>query len=121
MLAEKMMTVQEARAVLQDTSRLSPEQVEEAEKVIRGFYGQKPRSFCVACSCGIWSEHRTAAGHSVWACSNCHRPPMSNSEWLAQQAPTLAKAGKQAAAIRQLATAELEQLITEAIEARAAY
>jgi hypothetical protein len=104
MLAElTTMTVQSARAVLQDVSRLSPEQVEEAEKVIRGFYGQKPRSFCVACSCYIFSEHRTADGNSVWACSNCHRSPMSHEEWNRRQAPAFAKAGSQGTASRRFA------------------
>jgi len=122
MLADtKPMSVASARELLRDTSRMSSEQIDELQAVVATFQAKRPRNQCAACGSMIWAEHSTAAGASVWACSGCHRAPMSHDEWQAQRASSLAQAGRKAAAIKKLAAKELEPLIAEAIEARAAY
>ena len=70
------MTVAQARRRLSDTSRLSAEQIEEAQKIITAFHDARPPrgKSCVACNCAVFSEHETADGNASWACSSCHRP-----------------------------------------------
>src|SRR3954469_7403104 len=115
-------TVTAARRILQDVSRVPPEEVDAAQRVIYEFHARRPRSFCVACGSGIWSEHSTPNGGSIWGCQGCHRPAsLTREEWNRQQAPSLARAAKAASAVRKLVASEWEQLIATALEARATY
>jgi hypothetical protein len=56
---EAPLTIAAARRRLADTSRLSPEQVGELEKVVAAFHSARPTNCaCVACGSMIWSEKR---------------------------------------------------------------
>jgi hypothetical protein len=81
------MSVGQARRRLQDTSRLSSEQVDELERVVAAFRATRPRNqTCVACGSMRWSEHETADGDASWACDGCHRPStLTTDEWQAQR------------------------------------
>jgi hypothetical protein len=85
---EAPLTIAAARRRLADTSRLSPEQVGELEKVVATFHSARPTNrACVACGSMIWSEHATADGDACWGCAGCHRPATLTAEaWRAQVA-----------------------------------
>jgi predicted Fe-S protein YdhL (DUF1289 family) len=77
------LTVSQARRRLNDTSRMSPEQVGELEKIVAAFHAARPTNrACVACGSMRWSEHATADGDASWACAGCHRPAsLTVEEW----------------------------------------
>jgi hypothetical protein len=123
MLAEKMMTLREARSILQDTSRISPEAIEAAQKVIDWFYAEHPRhKVCVACGSMRWEERTGRSGDSVWCCVGCHRSSdLTQQQWFAEQAPMRAKESRRNAALKRIVAEEWEPLIAKAVEARADY
>src|SRR5690349_19747740 len=88
----RTMTVAAARELLSNTYGLATERVDAAQQVVDAFQAKRPRRQCFACGSGRWSEHLAADGNAAWACSGCHRPPMSLDEWHAEQAPAMAAA-----------------------------
>src|SRR4051794_18480958 len=120
MLAEAALTVREARGLLQDTSRLSPEAIDAAQKVVDRFYAEHPRhKVCVACGSMRWEERTGRSGDSVWCCVGCHRPAdLTQQQWFEVQAPAMTRANKRSAAIKTLVDSEWPRLIDAALEAR---
>src|SRR5690349_17822599 len=102
------MSVNRARAVLQDVSRLSPEEIDAAQRIVWQFQAARPRNAqCVACGCCNWSEHTTKSGDATWACNNCHRSSaLTEAEWAAKQAPVRAQESRKSAALKKIADEE---------------
>jgi hypothetical protein len=99
---EAPLAIAAARRRLADTSRLSPEQVGELEKVVAAFHSARPTNrACVACGSMIWSEHATADGDACWGCAGCHRPATLTAEaWRAEAWRAQVAAKREAEALR---------------------
>jgi enamine deaminase RidA (YjgF/YER057c/UK114 family) len=130
---DRPMTVKAARRLLSDTRRVSPERVREAEELLRALHAKRPGlmagggvgvASCANCGGGVWSLH-SDGDDERWACSRCHREPMSAAEGKAlkdaqrEQAHRLAAEKARVAAAAPKPREALASLVEELIGAQA--